>query len=149
MILLVLTACVKPVEKTAEKQEEPVKNETVEENKTVEEKNETVEDNTTEEKQEKVEIMVKKVHAKHILVKTEEEANAILYDLKNGQEFEEVAKEKSTCPSGKKGGDLGWFGKGMMVKEFETAAFELKPGELSKPVKTQFGWHIIKVVETE
>ena len=139
MILLVLTACVKPVEKTAEKQEEPVKNETVEENK-------TVEDNTTEEK---VEIMVKKVHAKHILVKTEEEANAILYDLKNGQEFEEIAKEKSTCPSGKKGGDLGWFGKGMMVKEFETAAFELKPGELSKPVKTQFGWHIIKVIEKE
>ena len=153
MILLVLTACVKPVEKQDEPvkeadKEEPVKNDTVEENITVEE-NKTVEDNTTEIKEEKVEIMVKKVHAKHILVKTEEEANAILYDLKNGQEFEEVAKEKSTCPSGKKGGDLGWFGKGMMVKEFETAAFELKPGELSKPVKTQFGWHIIKVVETE
>ncbi len=158
IILLVLTACARPVEKKAEKQEEPVKNETVEEKQTVPdsqknetvEENKTVEDNTTEEKQEeKEEIMVKKVHAKHILVKTEQEANAILYDLKNGQEFEEIAKEKSTCPSGKKGGDLGWFGKGMMVKEFETAAFSLDKDELSKPVKTQFGWHIIKVVEKE
>lgn len=98
----------------------------------------------------KVLILVKMVHqvrAQHILVKTEQEANSILYDLKNGKSFEEVAKEKSLCPSGKKGGDLGWFGNGMMVKEFETAAFALKPGELSKPVKTQFGWHIIKVVE--
>ncbi|MBW2973696.1 peptidyl-prolyl cis-trans isomerase [Candidatus Woesearchaeota archaeon] len=93
--------------------------------------------------------MPKKVHAKHILVKTEEEANAILYDLKNGKDFDELAKEKSLCPSGKKGGDLGWFGRNQMVKEFETAAFSLKPGELSKPIKTQFGWHIIKVVETD
>jgi parvulin-like peptidyl-prolyl isomerase len=145
MILLVLTACVKPVEKQEAvevKKEEPVKNETVEEKEPV--KNETV-----EEKEEKVEIMAKKVRAKHILVKTEEEANAILYDLKNGKDFDEIAKEKSTCPSGKKGGDLGWFGRGMMVKEFETAAFSLDKDELSKPVKTQFGWHIIKVIEKE
>lgn len=91
--------------------------------------------------------MPSKIHALHILVKTEQEANVILYDLRHGKEFEEVAKEKSLCPSGKKGGDLGWFGKGQMVKEFEKAAFSLKPGELSKPVKTQFGWHIIKVIE--
>lgn len=88
--------------------------------------------------------MPSKVQAKHILVKTEEEANAILFDLSKGASFEDMAKKKSMCPSGKKGGDLGEFGKGMMVKEFEVAAFSLKPGEISKPVKTQFGWHIIK-----
>ena len=85
----------------------------------------------------------------HILVKTEEEANVILYDLKHGKDFDEIAKEKSLCPSGKKGGDLGWFGKNQMVKEFEKAAFSLKKDELSKPVKTQFGWHIIKVIESK
>jgi len=63
--------------------------------------------------------MPQKVRAKHILVKTEQEANVILYDLKNGKDFDEVAKEKSLCPSGKKGGDLGWFGRNQMVKEFE------------------------------
>lgn len=93
-------------------------------------------------------VMPSKVHAKHILVKSEQEANALLFDLKRGVVFEKVAQEKSLCPSGKSGGDLGWFGRNMMVKEFETAAFALKPGELSKPVKTQFGWHIIKVEET-
>ncbi len=93
--------------------------------------------------------MAKKVHAKHILVKTEEEANSILYDLKHGMDFDEVAKARSLCPSGKKGGDLGWFGRNQMVKEFETADFNLKKDELSKPVKTQFGYHIIKVIETE
>lgn len=93
--------------------------------------------------------MTSKVHAAHILVKTEQEALGLLFDIKHGKEFETIAKEKSLCPSGKKGGDLGWFGRGQMVKEFETAAFELKPGELSKPVKTQFGWHIIKVIEVK
>ena len=93
--------------------------------------------------------MVTKVHAQHILVKTEDEALAILFDLKRGKSFEEAAKEKSLCPSKNKGGDLGWFGRNMMVKEFETAAFALKPNELSRPVKTQFGWHIIKVVEVK
>ncbi|PIN75975.1 peptidylprolyl isomerase [Candidatus Woesearchaeota archaeon CG10_big_fil_rev_8_21_14_0_10_37_12] len=88
-----------------------------------------------------------KVHAKHILVKTEQEASAIRFDLNQGKSFEEIAKEKSLCPSGKKGGDLGWFGRGQMVKEFESAAFSLSVGELSKPVKTQFGWHLIKVEE--
>ncbi len=93
--------------------------------------------------------MPTKVHALHILVKTENEAFSILYDVNHGKDFESAAKEKSICPSGKKGGDLGWFGKNMMVREFEQAAFALKPGEISKPVKTQFGWHIIKVVETK
>jgi len=92
--------------------------------------------------------MPRKVHAKHILVKTEDEALSILFDLKQGKDFDAMAKEKSLCPSGKKGGDLGWFGRNQMVKEFEQAAFTLKPDELSRPVKTQFGWHIIKVVES-
>ncbi|MBI5065635.1 peptidylprolyl isomerase [Candidatus Woesearchaeota archaeon] len=93
--------------------------------------------------------MPTKIHAKHILVKTEDEAGAILFDLRRGAVFEDVAKEKSICPSKNKGGDLGWFGKNQMVKEFETAAFALKVGELSRPTKTQFGWHIIKVIETK
>jgi len=91
--------------------------------------------------------MVSKVHAKHILVKTLDEANEILYDLKHGSDFDKVAEARSICPSGKKGGDLGWFGRNQMVKEFEQAAFELKENELSKPIKTQFGYHIIKVLE--
>ena len=78
------------------------------------------------------------IHAAHILVKTEQEANILLYELQRGASFEKIAKEKSLCPSGKKGGDLGWFGKGQMVREFETAAFTLKPCQLSKPVNDQF-----------
>lgn len=93
--------------------------------------------------------MAGKVHALHILVKTENEALEVSYDVNHGKDFGEVAKAKSLCPSGKKGGDLGWFGKGMMVREFEQAAFALKLGEISKPIKTQFGWHIIKVVEVK
>ena len=93
--------------------------------------------------------MPKKVRAAHILVKTEQEASGILFDLKRGSDFEQTAKEKSLCPSGKKGGDLGWFGRGTMVKEFEHAAFGLEVDELSQPIKTQFGWHIIKVLETQ
>jgi parvulin-like peptidyl-prolyl isomerase len=91
--------------------------------------------------------MVTQVHARHILVKTESEAFQAVYDVQHGKDFGEVAKAVSLCPSKKQGGDLGWFGRGQMVKEFETAAFALKPGEISKPVKTQFGWHIIKVEE--
>jgi len=93
--------------------------------------------------------MTNKIHAKHILVKTEQEALGILFDLKHGMEFDAVALARSMCPSGKKGGDLGWFGRNQMVKEFEVAAFALKPGELSKPVKTEFGWHVIQVVEAQ
>ena len=91
--------------------------------------------------------MATRVNASHILVKTEDEARAILYDIKQGTSFEDIARDKSMCPSGKKGGELGWFKRGQMVKEFETVAFDLKVGELSEPVKTQFGWHIIKVTE--
>ena len=91
--------------------------------------------------------MVRQLHASHILVKTEQEAQAALYDVTHGKTFEEIAREKSLCPSGKKGGDLGWFGHGQIVPEFETAAFALKPGDISRPVKTQFGWHLIKVQE--
>lgn len=81
--------------------------------------------------------------AAHILVETEEEARAIKADLDNGADFAETAKEKSTGPSGPGGGDLGWFGPGAMVPEFEAAVVGLSPGQVSDPVKTQFGWHVI------
>lgn len=84
------------------------------------------------------------INAAHILVETEDEAKAIIKELEGGADFAELAKEKSTGPSGPNGGDLGFFGKGQMVPEFETAAFDLKPGEFTKePVKTQFGYHVI------
>lgn len=86
-----------------------------------------------------------KVSAKHILVKEEADANELLELIKNGKSFEEAAQECSTCPSGSRGGDLGEFGRGQMVKEFEEAAFNAEIGELVGPVKTQFGYHLIKV----
>ncbi|MBM3648946.1 MAG: peptidylprolyl isomerase [Alphaproteobacteria bacterium] len=87
------------------------------------------------------------VRARHILVSTEDEAKALIADLKKGAAFDKLAKEKSTDKaSGAEGGDLGWFKKSDMVKEFADAAFNLKKGELSdSPVKTQFGFHVIKV----
>ena len=91
--------------------------------------------------------MVSQVHALHILVKTEDEAKDILKEIKSGTTFEKLAQLKSNCPSGKNGGHLGWFGRGQMVREFELTAFELEKGETSGPVKTQFGWHIIKTVD--
>jgi parvulin-like peptidyl-prolyl isomerase len=93
--------------------------------------------------------MSKQVNAQHILVKTEEQAREILNELKQGKSFEDLARTKSLCPSGKKGGNLGWFGHGQMVREFQKAAFSLKKGEVSQPVKTQFGWHIIKVKDSK
>lgn len=87
------------------------------------------------------------VKASHILVDTEEKAREVLDKLNNGADFAEVAKEYSTGPSGKNGGDLGYFEKGDMVPEFAEAAFSLKVGEISKPVKTKFGYHIIKVFD--
>ena len=86
-----------------------------------------------------------KVKASHILVKTEEEVNTLLAELANGGDLAEVAQQVSLCPSGRQGGDLGFFGKGMMVKPFEDAAFALEVGEISAPVETQFGWHLIKL----
>ena len=86
------------------------------------------------------------VHARHILVKTEDEAKAIIKDLKGGADFETLAKEKSTGPSGPNGGDLGFFAKGQMVPAFEKAAFGMDKGEVTdEAVKTQFGYHVIKV----
>lgn len=86
------------------------------------------------------------IRARHILVKTEEEAKAIIKDLDAGKDFVEIAKEKSTDPNKSEGGDLGYFAKGRMVPEFENAAFALEKGAYSKePVKSQFGFHVIKV----
>lgn len=89
--------------------------------------------------------MTTEVRASHILVKSEDEAKELYNEIKNGKSFAEAAEEKSLCPSGQNGGDLGFFGKGMMVKPFEDAAFSLELGELSQPVETQFGWHLIQV----
>lgn len=88
------------------------------------------------------------VKASHILVDSEEKANDILEKIKSDKiSFEEAAKQYSECPSGKNGGDLGFFKKGVMVREFEDIAFSIDLGEISKPIQTQFGWHLIKVVE--
>jgi peptidyl-prolyl cis-trans isomerase C len=91
--------------------------------------------------------MPDKVHCAHILVKSESEAKAVLERLKKGEKFGNVARAVSRCPSGKKGGDLGTFTRGKMVKEFENAAFALQKGAVSDVVKTQFGCHIIKRLE--
>jgi len=85
------------------------------------------------------------VKASHILVETEAEAEKILSQLKSGSDFEELAEEHSTCPSGAEGGDLGYFAHGAMVPEFEEVAFAMKVGEVSDIVETQFGYHIIKL----
>lgn len=86
------------------------------------------------------------VHARHILVDTEDAAKALVAELDKGADFEALAKEKSTGPSGPQGGDLGYFAKGQMVKPFEDAAFALEKGAYTKaPVKSDFGWHVIKL----
>lgn len=85
-----------------------------------------------------------KIRAQHILVDQEFEANDLLKKLADGKSFEDLARDFSQCPSGNSGGDLGEFGKGMMVPSFEKAAFALNVGEISSPVKTQFGYHLIK-----
>ncbi len=85
-----------------------------------------------------------KVQASHILVEQEYEAKDLLKKLEEGTEFETLARDFSKCPSGKRGGDLGEFGRGMMVKPFEEATYSLEVGSTSTPVQTQFGYHIIK-----
>jgi len=85
--------------------------------------------------------------AAHILVETEDEAKAVKAEVDRGADFAEVAKTKSTGPSGPNGGDLGWFSAGDMVPAFEAAVMEMEPGQVSDPVQTQFGWHIIKLNE--
>ncbi|WP_298858865.1 peptidylprolyl isomerase [uncultured Sulfitobacter sp.] len=87
-------------------------------------------------------------NASHILVETEEAALEVVAALEGGAEFATVAREKSTGPSGPNGGQLGWFGKGAMVPEFEQAVVALEPEAISAPVKTQFGWHVIRLNET-
>lgn len=86
-------------------------------------------------------------NASHILVETQEEADQIKAELDDGADFAALAREKSTGPSGPRGGDLGWFSTGQMVPAFETAVVELTPGEVSAPIETQFGWHVIKLHE--
>ena len=88
--------------------------------------------------------MADRVNAQHILVEHEHEAQDLVKKLNEGTEFETLAADFSKCPSGQQGGNLGEFGKGMMVKEFEDASFALEVGQVSDPVKTQFGFHIIK-----
>jgi foldase protein PrsA len=91
-----------------------------------------------------------KIRASHILVKDEKTAKEIKAKLDKGEDFAKLAKEYSQDPgSAQKGGDLGWFGPGKMVKAFEDAAYSLKVGEISQPVKTEFGYHIIKVTDKE
>jgi len=87
------------------------------------------------------------VHARHILVETEDEAKAVKAELDKGGDFAELAKKKSKDPGASDGGDLGFFTKEQMVPEFSAVAFALEPGKISDPVKSQFGWHIIKVEE--
>ncbi|NIO37668.1 peptidylprolyl isomerase [Candidatus Bathyarchaeota archaeon] len=91
--------------------------------------------------------MPNRVHCTHILVKTEKEAKAVLERLEKGEKFSNIAKEVSLCPSGKRGGDLGTFSRGKMVKEFENAAFALQKGQISAITKTKYGYHIIKRLE--
>jgi peptidyl-prolyl cis-trans isomerase C len=87
------------------------------------------------------------VHARHILVETEDEAKAVKAELDKGADFAELAKKKSKDPGASDGGDLGFFTKEQMVPEFANVAFAMEPGKISDPVKTQFGWHVIKVEE--
>ncbi|WP_227269217.1 peptidylprolyl isomerase [Roseobacter weihaiensis] len=87
-------------------------------------------------------------NASHILVETEEEAIAVKEEIDGGANFAATAREKSTGPSGPNGGELGWFGTGMMVPAFEAATIALEVGEVSDPVQTQFGWHIITLNDT-
>ncbi|NLU45851.1 MAG: peptidylprolyl isomerase [Euryarchaeota archaeon] len=89
--------------------------------------------------------MAKQANCAHILVPSEKEAKELKDRIEGGMKFADAAKKHSKCPSGKKGGDLGWFGRGQMVAPFETAAFNAGKGDLVGPVRTEFGWHLILV----
>lgn len=91
--------------------------------------------------------MAKQIHAAHILVNGENKAKELLTKINAGESFADLAKKFSECPSGKNGGDLGWFGRGQMAKEFENASFDGEKGATVGPVKTQFGWHLIKILD--
>lgn len=88
---------------------------------------------------------MEQVRASHILVEDQATADRLKKEIEGGTSFEQAAKDHSKCPSSREGGDLGWFGRGQMVKPFEDAAFGLQSGQVSSPVKTQFGYHLIKV----
>ncbi len=87
--------------------------------------------------------------ARHILVSSEDECNQLKQQIIDGSSFEDIAKEHSTCPSGKSGGDLGAFGPGMMVPEFDEVCFNESVGEVHGPVKTQFGYHLVEVTSRQ
>jgi peptidyl-prolyl cis-trans isomerase C len=87
------------------------------------------------------------VRASHLLVGSQEEAEQCRQEIMDGSTFADVAKRVSKCPSGSKGGDLGYFTRGRMVPQFDKVAFELPVGELSEPVQTQFGWHLLTVTD--
>ena len=92
--------------------------------------------------------MPDKIRCAHILVKAEQEAKDVIEELADGASFAKLAEQRSTCPSRKHGGDLGTFGRGAMVKPFEKAAFALQKGQTTaEPIKTEFGWHVIKRLE--
>jgi parvulin-like peptidyl-prolyl isomerase len=88
------------------------------------------------------------VRASHLLVGSQEEARTLREQILMGKPFGDVAREVSKCPSRAKGGDLGFFGRGRMVPEFDRAAFSMPVGEISEPIQTQFGWHLLVVTET-
>lgn len=90
--------------------------------------------------------MVSEAHCAHILVKTQKEAKELKSRAESGEDFGSLAHQYSSCPSRTQGGDLGWFGPGQMVKPFEHASFNGKPGDITV-CRTQFGWHVIKIIE--
>jgi peptidyl-prolyl cis-trans isomerase C len=92
--------------------------------------------------------MANEVRASHLLVESEEQAKTLREEILAGKTFADVAKAVSKCPSGRNGGDLGFFGRGRMVPEFDQAAFSQPIGEISEPIKTQFGYHLLVVTET-
>ena len=85
--------------------------------------------------------------ARHILVSTQDECEALKTEIENGADFAELARQHSQCPSGRRGGELGEFGRGQMVREFDEVVFSAEIGEVQGPVKTQFGYHLIEVTE--
>ena len=87
--------------------------------------------------------------ARHILVATEEAAQDLKTQIENGADFADLAREHSTCPSGKQGGDLGTFGPGQMVPEFDRVVFSQEVGEVHGPVKTQFGFHLLEITNRQ
>ncbi len=89
--------------------------------------------------------IARQVKASHILVRTEDKALELKKEISTPEDFKKLAAEHSSCPSGAQGGDLGYFGRGMMVREFEEAAFSTPEGKVTEPVQTQFGWHLILV----